>query len=44
MESYMADYGYGFMVSIIFCLAYLQEVGLVQISGGYDFLNILSAW
>ena len=36
----MADYGQGSMVSRNFCQAYLQEVGLTQILGDHDFLNI----
>ena len=32
----MADYGQGFMVSKNFCHAYLQEVGLTQLSGDPD--------
>ena len=31
MESYMADYGQGFMVSRNFCQAHLQEVGLAKL-------------
>ena len=38
MESYMADYGYGVMVSGDFRQAYLQEVSLMQILGDHDFL------
>ena len=36
MKSYMADYGQGFMVSKNFRHAYLQEVGLTQLSGDPD--------
>ena len=32
------------MVSRNFRQAYLQEVGLTQISGDRDFLNIFSSW
>ena len=43
VESYMADYGLGFMVSQDFRQAHLQEVGLTQISGDHGFLNIFSS-
>ena len=36
----MADYGKGFMVFRNLRQAYLQEMGLTQISGDHDFLLI----
>ena len=36
MESDMADYVYGFMVSRNFRQAYLHEVGLMQILGDHE--------
>ena len=41
MQSYMADYGQGFMVSRNFHHAYLQEVGPTQILGDHDYFNII---
>ena len=40
MKVYMADYGWGFMVSRNLRQTYLQEVGLMQISGDHGFFNI----
>ena len=42
MESYMADYGYGFMVFQNLRQAYLQKVGLTQTSEDHDFLIYFS--
>ena len=42
MESYMADYGYGLMVSWNFRHAHLYEVGLTQIMGDRDYFSIFS--
>jgi hypothetical protein len=40
MESYMADYELGCMVYRNLRQGHLQEVGLMEIPGDHDFLNI----
>ena len=42
MDSYMAGFGKGFMVSRNFRQANLQEVGLMQILGDYNFFKYYS--